>query len=456
MRATICTRAAAATSNPAYYYYGWQAMSDTRDTDTSGEPRKSLVGWLCGMLMCCSCSRRTEKRSFERSRSMGAQCVPRHVLRSPATLSLLCDACFLVSLVLVLYYASIVMRDRDFNLWWLIPTAFAAPTCLVIMLKLRYLRRLCDVHWQDDVVWNARIILLPMLGALVNTALFSCWVLCAPLYVVELATLQATDTPMSIEDYAAVVRQATFDLFSQPSSIALFVTYAASVIVAVYLSARHRRVLIRFVVQMGEDGVAIAGSRSADTSLLRRDETGKRIRPSGGAAPAGPDSSMPVTPFTVDTASIDSLYATGDFVHEQASFIAVATPQANNEIAMVADTRTGSGAQFTTATTTVGGTQATTPRPPGVRSFDTIPKKIADEAASRRAETLSRYDSARSHAAVAAAVHTPIYAPLPSVTPPATASGADDESETRIDSPRTIERVRRQKSKSSSRTAKDD
>lgn len=360
--------------------------------------------------------------------------------------SLLVDFCFVCSLVWTLYDASIVMRARGYAYWWLIPTTFAAPTFLILMLKLRYVRNIFSQRWQRDVIWNARVVLLPLYGALANTFLAASWMLCAPLYIVEQATLTATTTPFGIEEYTTIVREATLSVFAKPSSIAFYVAFVASVVTAAYLSARHRRVLIRFTIDAMEQGYDVRGNSSADTSLLTRRELDlKNVY----------QATTPQMPARYDTQSIDSLYATNDFVVERATFVPAGEATANAQ---------HGGARFAT----VGDAEpVVTPRAPNAKSFDTMPKHIADEAKARRAETMTRYDSARQNGGAAQQPPTPRHNPPPPVSPPppiqtsSTASanqsmGADDESETRLDSPRTIERIKRQRAGSRARTHKDE
>lgn len=420
------------------------------DFDNNEEPRKSRLRWLVGVLFCCSCSRRLEP-SFAELRQRRRECSVRNCFTSPAFASLYADTAFLASLIWVLYEASIVMRERAYTLWWLIPTVFAAPTFLVVLLKLRYLRHVGGTRWQEDIIWNARIILLPMLSALINTCMISCWMLCAPLYVTELATTVATDVPLSIEDYAAVVRQATLNLLTEPSSILFYLTYFASVCCAIYLSARHRRVLLRFTVRAAEEGVNI-GHTPLDTSLLTRAElAAQKAFDTQAAAVDTPV--VRATPFTADTASIDSLYSTHEFVEEQASFI---TPGPI-------------GTSYATlnngATSTFRTVEETVPRPPGVKTFDTVRATLSKEAVR---EAQARHASADSGRTLMKPQQQqqpppPTYQPPPPSSSPMSvsgtgsgqfANGGDDESETKIDSPRTIERHKR--AKPARRTNKDE
>lgn len=398
------------------------------DLNSLDGERKSLGRWLCGVLFCCSCSRRTGQREAPGARSR--RCTPRYCLQSPASVSLFVDSLFIISLLLVLYDASIVMRQRDIGAWWAVPAAIAGPTFLVVTLKLRYLRRLCDQHWEKDIIWNARSVLLPVVGALANTFLFAAWMLCAPLYIVERATATFSGLPLSLEDYTTVVREATFTLMAQPSSIAFCVSFVVSVFTAIYLSARHRRVLLRFAVHAMEEGVDVTGNRTTDTSLLTREELNQK----NSYEP--PPAATATQPATFDTQSIDSLYSTDNFVTERATYVVMPVSE--------------TVATFVTA-------EPATPRAPGAKTFDTMPKKVAEEAAARRAETLSRYD-ARTQPPPPR--QNP--APPPYAAPPLAASstmsngGADDESETRMDSPRTIERIKRQRNSTRTRVGKDE
>jgi len=412
---------------------------------SNDEPRKSLFQWLCGVLFCYSCSRSAS--SGERRRASSAGCSVRYCLQSPVTASLFFDTLFLLSLIWALYDASLIMRMRDFAYWWTVPAAIAAPTFLVVMLKLRYLRRLCDSYWEKDIVWNARIVLLPMLGALTNTFLFSGWVLCSPFYIIERATAYNSGLPLSLEDYTNVVRAQAFNLFTRASSLAFLVSFVCSVIVATYLSARHRRVLLRFIAHAVEEGLDVTGNGRDDTSLLTRDEMDEKnmYDKTRRAARA-------VAPKVYDTSSLDSLYNSEQFVHERATFVQV-QPAPIGEMATMATTE-GAG--------TIGDSEPiVTPRAPGVKSYDTVSKHIAYEAISRRAETMSRYDSARGTAQQPPPPK--LNPPPPIYSPPAAASGsgqqsnggADDESETRMDSPRTIEFIKRQRQSSRGRTDKD-
>src|SRR6185437_16215464 len=89
--------------------------------------RKSLPRWLCGVLFCCTCSRRTGNGDDDRPTpgARSRRCSPRYCLQSPAAASLFVDLMFIISLILVLYDAAIVMRERDIALWWAVPAAVA-------------------------------------------------------------------------------------------------------------------------------------------------------------------------------------------------------------------------------------------------------------------------------------------------------------------------------------------
>lgn len=211
--------------------------------------KKPMFGCLCNALFCCSCSRRLEDKP-----NRSGRCSPRYCMLSPATIALALDALFLLSLVWVLFDAAQVMRLR-YAWWWILPAGFAAPAMLVLLLKLRYVRRFCDVKWSEDIDWNARIVLVPLIGTLANTFMVSCWLLCAPLYVAELVR---HNKQTSLDDF----RDQTVALLERPSSILFMLCYVASVICSVLVSVRHRRVLLAFIRRMSESDAPLLSSSS--------------------------------------------------------------------------------------------------------------------------------------------------------------------------------------------------
>jgi len=242
------------------------------DEVTEGRDAKSFFDCLCNVIWCCSCSRRTRTTAEEKRRRNAGRCVPQYCIRSPATILVAVDAAFLFAMIWVLYDAAQVMRTR-YDWWWIVPAILAAPAFVTCLLKLRYVRRLCDQRWREDIIWNARIILLPLLGALCNTFMVACWLLCAPLYVIEMAYgSPALASLFTLDEYEAELRNASANLLMQPSSLVLMLLFVISLVTAALISARHRRVMIRFTVDAMERGMDVEGSQRVDTSLLTRAE----------------------------------------------------------------------------------------------------------------------------------------------------------------------------------------
>jgi hypothetical protein len=174
--------------------------------------------------------------SKRRASGGGGACVPSYFFSSPAAASLATDTIFLATLIWVLIDAANVMQSQ-YTWWWALPAAFAAPAMLVLLLKIRYVRRMCDIHWQEDNDWNARIILVPLIGALANTFMASAWLVCSPFYVTELVRASSVTTnaaASSVDEF----RIQTLQLLAQPSSIMFLLAYVASTVCAVLVSVR--------------------------------------------------------------------------------------------------------------------------------------------------------------------------------------------------------------------------
>jgi hypothetical protein len=249
-------------------------------TPSEHELRKPCFDWLCNVLCCCSCSRRVEKTLGERrlERAIGP-CSLSYFVKSPAFVMLVIDLSFLVSLVWVLYDAALVMHQQSYSAWWAMPAGFAAPTLVLFLIKVRYNRRMCRQAWRDDILWNMRVIHFPMISALLNTFMISAWLLVAPLYVVEIATLNSSsaDAMMMNNQNSTLVRSidiqtATVSLLQQPSSVVLMISYLLSIIFSVFVSVLHRRVVIKFIKFAINEHDIETGLGTLDNSLLTHAE----------------------------------------------------------------------------------------------------------------------------------------------------------------------------------------
>lgn len=461
--------------------------------------RKSVLAFCCSALFCCSCSRTVAPKRATRS----GRCVPSYFFKSPATALCLVDLLFVFAMIWVLYDAAQVMRTRDYDWWWAVPAAFSAPALALVLLKLRYVRRMCDQRWRDDVRWNARIILLPLAGALGNTFLVACWLLCMPFYVVQVTASQPERYTMlfTFERFETALRVASFDLLLEPSSLAFMATYLLSAVMAIVISAKHRRVLLVFVRDAMEQGMDVEGGARGDRSLLSRAElsaaTSKEDEYDRSGAAA--DASRPMLMGTMDSLYSAPLTAERivyvppadlDKATRRASYV---TPQPigvvpERQYGMQDDSSEEVQNVRTTSSIYFGPTngEATLDR-----NMATIAKQAVQIAA--RKDTLDRFDRAKEQAraaeAVAAVVNGKSRSPLasprggrrqspganaqpivqqqqqpppPTINPPPPSQGADDESEHQVDSPRFIKRLanndraHRRSSRSPSRSSKHD
>jgi hypothetical protein len=179
------------------------------------------------------------------------------------------DVCFLVSMIWVLYDAALILRARSYSWWWALPAAFSAPTLVLFLLKTRYNRRMCRSAWRDDIIWNMRVIHLPMLAALINTFMVAAWLLCAPLYVVQIAAIDVA-SPMDLSE--SEIAAATFAMLRQPSSVLFMISYVLSIAFAVFASALHRRVVIKFIKYAINECDVETGLGTLNNSLLTREQ----------------------------------------------------------------------------------------------------------------------------------------------------------------------------------------
>jgi hypothetical protein len=391
------------------------------DLSVRNEEKKSTLRWLCSSLFCCSCSRRATPTPEERNRRANGQFSCGNCARSPGTVSFVVDLLFLGAMVWVLYDAAKILHTQEVSWYWAVPAAFAAPAIAVFALKVRYVMRMSDIAWYEDKMWNVRVMPLPMLSLLINTIMISVWLLTTPLYVVQIANSMGPKPPLSLEGYTEVVQQATFNLLLNESSLALFVTYLISVVFSVRNTFRHRRVAIRFLHRAMENGMNVEGQRP-DTSLLTREEMNAKNTFEPGLESA---QAVMVVDANADPASMDSLYTTS-FVRESPRYMTAEQVPAG--VSAVISER-----------------GEITVKPPGAMHFDTVRGQLAQEAVARRKDTMDRFDISRAQT---------LQPPPPSANPPPPRSnGADDESETHIDSPRTIARIVNQRA-GSRRTSK--
>lgn len=165
-----------------------------------------------------------------------------HLCSSPALSVLLTDVLFWAALGWSLAEAAAKLRAR--HPWWpAVPAGLAAPALVALCVKIGYVRAQLRRPWYIDVKWNARVAIVPLVGALANTFTLAGWLFSLPYYVGELAA-DGVGVGTPAHEIDVDVAAATTALMRRPSSILLCVAYALTLCCACVAAAAHRRALV--------------------------------------------------------------------------------------------------------------------------------------------------------------------------------------------------------------------
>ena len=198
-------------------------------------------------------------------------CLRCYVCTSPAVPVVLTDVGFWAALGWSLAEAAAELRVR--HPWWpAVPAGLAAPALVALCIKVVYVRAQLYRPWYVDAQWNARVAIVPLVGALANTFTLAAWLFSLPYYVGELAADGVGVAPAPAHSIDTDVAAATEALMRRPSSVVLAVAYALSVCAACVAAAAHRRVLVAQLdaidsvplLDVIDDNDAYAGQLGAD------------------------------------------------------------------------------------------------------------------------------------------------------------------------------------------------
>jgi len=168
-----------------------------------------------------------------------------HICSSPALPVLATDMLFWAALGWSLAEAAAELRVR--HPWWpAVPAGLATPALIALCAKVGYVRAQLRTPWYIDAKWNARVAIVPLVGALANTFTLAGWLFALPYYVGELAAdgVGVGVGAPSAHEIDADVAAATTALLRRPSSVLLCITYALTLCCACVAASAHRRALV--------------------------------------------------------------------------------------------------------------------------------------------------------------------------------------------------------------------